>query len=89
MWNFMEALAAMQNGSAVMRDSWTMMDGYRMVFPGTKHVYQVVNAHLQPNILWASLSLDDLNATDWRLVQVEDVTPPSDVLPEVTPAVAA
>lgn len=76
---FMEALAAMQNGQAVKRDKWTILDGYRMVLPGTKHIYAVVNAHVQPNVQWAPITIEDFNANDWRLLNADDVTPPAPV----------
>lgn len=78
-WNFMDALAAMENGQAVKRDVWTIMDGYRIVLPGSKHVYMVINVHNQPQVQWAPISLADFNAQDWRLLDNADVNPPVEV----------
>ena len=83
-WNFMEALAAMENGSAVKRDCWDIMQGYRMILPGSKHVYMIVNAHSAPQVQWAPITIEDLNAVDWRLVAAEDLDPTAVVTPAVT-----
>ena len=72
---FMEALALMENGQAVKRDIWTLMDGYRMILPGAKNVFMVVNSYSAPQVQWAPLSVEDLNATDWRLVTAADLSP--------------
>lgn len=70
---FMQALAEMEAGKAVKRDIWTIVDGYRMILPGSKHVYMIVNAHAAPQVQWSPLSLEDLNASDWRLINANDV----------------
>ena len=87
-WTFMEALAAMENGSAVKRDIWDIMQGYRMILPGSKHIYMIVNAHAAPQVQWAPITVEDFNATDWRLVSAEDLDPTAVVTPVVTPVTA-
>lgn len=77
MWNWMDALAAMENGGAVKRDIWTLDAGYRMIFPGSKHVYMVVNAHTAPQVQFAPITLEDFNANDWRLVEASDLSLPA------------
>jgi hypothetical protein len=76
---FMEALKLMEAGHAVKRDLWTLMEGYRIILPGSKNIFMVVNAHSAPQVQWAPLSIADFNATDWRVVETEDLVPPTEV----------
>lgn len=80
MISFMEALALMESGKAVKRDLWDINQGYRMVLPGSKHIYMIVNAHNAPQVQWAPISLEDFNATDWREVATADLTPEAPVV---------
>lgn len=92
-FNFMQALAHMEKGQAVKRDVWTIEQGYRMVLPGSKHVYMIVNAHTAPQVQWAPISLEDFNAHDWRLVNDADLSPLTEIaistLDEITTDTAA
>jgi Protein of unknown function (DUF2829) len=74
--SFMEALEEMKAGQAVKRDCWGIMQGYRMILPGSKHIYMIVNAHTAPQVQWAPITVEDFSATDWRLVCAEDLMPP-------------
>lgn len=72
-WSFSEALKAMEEGKAVKRDAWVLIDGYRLILPGSKNVFACVNAHVAPNIQWAPLPVEDLKGTDWRVVTAHDL----------------
>jgi hypothetical protein len=70
---FLDAVKEMKNRKFMKRVAWTVDKGYRMIFPGNHYIYAVVNVLSQPQVQWAPLPIEDLEANDWVEVTASDL----------------
>lgn len=61
---FLEALRALESGTAMRRSAWPTEEGYLKLMPGMNHVWKIVLVP-NPNAGNFIFSLEDFNGDDW------------------------
>ena len=64
-----EALDLLQKGEVLVRECWTLDDGYLVMMKGMQHVWKIV-LHPSPNAGNYIFSLADLLASDWKVFEL-------------------
>lgn len=64
-----EALDLLQKGESLVRDAWTVEDGYVTFMKGMSHIWKIV-LHPNPNAGNYIFSMADLLANDWKLFEL-------------------
>lgn len=64
-----EALELLQKGEVMVRELWSIEDGYLTFMKGMQHVWKIV-LQPQPNAGNYIFSLADLLADDWKLFEL-------------------
>ena len=65
---FGEALKALESGKNIIRAGWALEEGYLALMAGMKHIWKIL-PHPTPNAGNHVLSIDELNADDWQLLE--------------------
>lgn len=64
---FEEALKELEQGQYVKRAGWTKEEGYLVLMPGIDYTWKILTTP-KANAGLHALSVEELNATDWEIV---------------------